>query len=78
MMRSISHQPTPARICDAFQGGAGLRHATQHTAKPPRRAHARPATPIPIDSLQAFGATLLRLTLPPIATLKNRSRTLSP
>ena len=78
MTKCMSHQPRPARIRDAFPGGAGLRQATQHTAKSPMRAYERPATPIPIVSLQAFGATLLQLTLPPIATLTNRSRTLSP
>ncbi|GCA52777.1 hypothetical protein KGO5_05243 [Sinorhizobium sp. KGO-5] len=78
MTKRMSHQPRPAGICDAFRGGAGLPQATQHTAKPPMRACERPATSIPIVSLQAFGATLLRLTLPPMATLNNRSRTLSP
>jgi hypothetical protein len=78
MTRSVSHQPRLARICDAFRGGAGLHQASQHTAKPPIPAYERPVTSIAIVSLQAFGASLLRLTLPPMASMNNRSRTLSP
>lgn len=78
MTKYMSHQPRPARICDAFRGGAGLRQASQHTAKPPMPAHERPVSLIPVGPLQAFAETLLRLTLPPISTLKNRSRKLSP
>ncbi len=78
MTKRMSHQPRPAGICDAFRGGAGLRQASRPPAKPPRPAYERPAIPIPTVLLQAFGVTLLRLTLPPMATLSNRSRTLSP
>lgn len=76
MRKCLSHQPKPARICDALRGGAGLPQPTQHTAKPPMPAYERPV--IPIISLQAFGAILLQPTPPPIATLKHRNRKLSP
>jgi len=78
MTKCTSHRPKLARICDAFRGGAGMRQPTPHTAKSPMRAYERAATPIPIMSSQAFGATHLQPTLPPIATLTNGSRTLSP
>ena len=78
MTKCTSHRPKPAWICNVVRGGAGLPQATPAHCKSADASLRKAATPIPIVSSQAFEATHLQLTLPPIATLANGSRTLSP